>query len=216
MTIFGPQWDGHPDAIFEHWQRLVTPEDLVLIPGDISWAMHLAQALPDLQRIGEMPGTKVLLRGNHDYWWSSAGKIRAALPPGMHIIQNDALRFGNVVVCGTRGWLTPGYEALDAEDSRLLQREAERLKLSVGAAERLRQPGDTLVMMLHYPPASPPYAPNPLSEVIVQAQPDLLLYGHLHGVPPERAMSHLGSIPAHLVAADGLKFVPKLVLEANL
>lgn len=215
MTVFGPGWAGHPEAIFEHWREEVREGDLVLLPGDLSWAMRLPEALADLALIAALPGTKVLLRGNHDYWWTGAGKLRAALPPGMFAVQNDAVRVGKVVVCGSRGWLTPGYEALSEDDERLLSREAERLRLSTGAAARLRQPGDHLILMLHYPPASPPYPPNALTPVIESARPDLIVYGHLHGVNPERAMRHLNGIPAYLVAADGLKFRPRLLLDTG-
>ncbi|WP_180970071.1 metallophosphoesterase [Deinococcus planocerae] len=215
MTVFGPNWAGHPEAIFREWREVVREEDLVLLPGDLSWAMRLPDALVDLARVAELPGTKVLLRGNHDYWWTSASKLRAALPPGMLAVQNDAVRVGKVVVCGSRGWVTPGYEPLSEDDERLLNREAERLRLSTQAAARLRQPGDALILMLHYPPASPPYPPNPLSNVIEAARPDLVVYGHLHGANPERALRNLNGIPAHLVAADGLKFRPKLLLETR-
>ncbi|MEF2278039.1 metallophosphoesterase [Deinococcus sp. YIM 134068] len=215
MTIFGPGWAGHPEAIFTNWRGVVGDGDLVLLPGDLSWAMRLPDALTDLAPVAALPGTKVLLRGNHDYWWTGAARLRAALPTGMLAVQNDAVRVGNVVVCGSRGWLTPGYEALSDDDTRLLLREAERLRLSTQAAARLRQPGDALILMLHYPPASPPYPPNPLTAVIEEARPDLIVYGHLHGVPPERALRHVGGVPAHLVAADGLKFRPKLVLETR-
>lgn len=215
MTVFGPGWAGHPDAIFTNWREVVQDGDLVLLPGDLSWAMRLPDAMKDLAPVAALPGTKVLLRGNHDYWWTSGAKLRAALPPGMLAVQNDAVRVGGVVVCGSRGWLTPGYEPLSEDDERLLGREAERLRLSTQAAARLRQPGDALILMLHYPPASPPYPPNPLSNVIEAARPDLIVYGHLHGANPERALRHLNGIPAHLVAADGLKFRPKLVWETR-
>ncbi|QLG11417.1 metallophosphoesterase [Deinococcus sp. D7000] len=215
MTVFGPQWAGHPEAIYERWQEAVRPGDLVLLPGDLSWAMRLPDAMTDLAGIAELPGTKVLLRGNHDYWWPTPSKLRAALPPGMLAVHNDAVRVENVVVCGTRGWNTPGYVPLGDEDERLLSREAQRLTLSVAAAERLRQPGDHFLMMLHYPPASAPYPPNPLTEVIEAARPDLIVYGHLHGVPVEKSMRHVNGIPAHLVAADGLKFTPKLLLDTG-
>lgn len=215
MTVFGPQWAGHPEAIYERWQGAVRPGDLVLLPGDLSWAMRLPDAMTDLAGIAELPGTKVLLRGNHDYWWPTPSKLRAALPPGMLAVHNDAVRVENVVVCGTRGWNTPGYVPLGDEDERLLSREAQRLTLSVAAAERLRQPGDHFLMMLHYPPASAPYPPNPLTEVIEAARPDLIVYGHLHGVPVEKSMRHVNGIPAHLVAADGLKFTPKLLLDTG-
>ncbi|WP_034384680.1 metallophosphoesterase [Deinococcus sp. YIM 77859] len=215
MTVFGPQWAGHPEAIFEHWREEVRSSDLVLLPGDLSWAMRLPDAVVDLAPIAALPGTKVLLRGNHDYWWTSVGKVRAALPPGMLALQNDAVRIENVVVCGSRGWVTPGYDPLGEDDERLLNREAERLRLSVQAAAKLRQPGDHLLLMLHYPPASPPYPPNPLTAVIEAARPDLIVYGHLHGVNPERALRHVSGIPAFLVAADALKFRPKLLLDTG-
>jgi len=215
MTVFGPQWAGHPQAIFDEWRAAVRDEDLVLLPGDLSWAMRLPEAMQDLAPVAALPGTKVLLRGNHDYWWPTATKLRAALPEGMLAVVNDAVRVGNVVVCGSRGWITPGFEALGADDQRLLDREAERLSLSVQAARTLRQPGDHLILMLHYPPATPPYPANPITRVIDDAQPDLIVYGHLHGVAPERAMRHVNGVPAHLVAADGLKFRPRLLLDTG-
>ncbi|MCD0158632.1 metallophosphoesterase [Deinococcus sp. 6GRE01] len=215
MTVFGPNWAGHPQAIFDQWRELVRPQDLVLLPGDLSWAMRLPDAMTDLAPVAALPGTKVLLRGNHDYWWPTAAKLRAALPPGMLAVVNDAVRVENVVVCGSRGWLTPGHDPLSDDDTRLLTREAERLSLSVKAARALRQPGDHLILMLHYPPATPPYPANPITRVIDDACPDLIVYGHLHGVPVERSMRHVSGVPAHLVAADGLKFRPKLLLDTG-
>lgn len=215
MTVFGSQWAGHPQAIFDHWRDTVRQDDLVLLPGDLSWAMRLPDALPDLNLIAALPGTKVLLRGNHDYWWPTPSRLRAALPPGMLAVQNDAVRVGTVVVCGSRGWLTPGYDPLNTDDERLLNREGERLALSVRAAQALRQPGDHLLLMLHYPPATAPYAPNPLTRVIEAARPELVVYGHLHGVPVEKSMRHVAGIPAHLVAADVLRFRPKLLLDTG-
>ncbi|MCD0166201.1 metallophosphoesterase [Deinococcus sp. 12RED42] len=215
MTVFGPNWAGHPQAIFEQWRELVRPQDLVLLPGDLSWAMRLPDAMTDLAPVAALPGTKVLLRGNHDYWWPTAAKLRAALPPGMLAVVNDAVRVENVVVCGSRGWLTPGHDPLSDDDTRLLTREAERLSLSVKAARALRQPGDHLILMLHYPPATPPYPANPITRVIDDACPDLIVYGHLHGVPVERSMRHVSGVPAHLVAADGLKFRPRLLLDTG-
>lgn len=215
MTVFGPQWTGHPQALWDEWRRVVRAGDLVLLPGDLSWAMRLPDALVDLRLLSDLPGTKVLLRGNHDYWWPTAAKLRAALPPDQLAMVNDAVRIGGVVIAGTRGWATPGHERLSLEDERLLAREAERLKLSVQAAQKLRQPGDHFILMLHYPPASPPYPANPLAQVILEARPDLVVFGHLHGVMPERVMTHIGGIPAHLVAADALRFKPKLLLDTG-
>ena len=107
MDVFGSHWDRHFETISENWRAKITHEDIVLIPGDISWAMQLSDAADDLAASGELPGTKLLLRGNHDYWWSSLSKLRAALPKSMHVIQNDAMLLDGRVFCGTRGWTFP-------------------------------------------------------------------------------------------------------------
>ena len=108
MDVFGENWAGHPDLIFKHWQESVTDDDLVLIAGDISWAMNLYDAMLDLESIHKMPGKKVILRGNHDYWWSAIGKLRKVLPKSIVALQNDAHLVGDVVIAGTRGWNCPG------------------------------------------------------------------------------------------------------------
>ncbi len=211
MTVFGPQWAGHPEAIFEAWAQQVGPEDLVLLPGDLSWAMRLEDALTDLSHVAAMPGKKVLLRGNHDYWWPTISRLRAALPADMYAVQNDALRFGNVIVCGTRGWITPQAEGFGPEDSKIYAREAERLRLSLQAARKLSDPHTHTVLMLHYPPTSPQFVPTAFTDLIEQYQPDQVVYGHLHGVALERSLQQWAGIPTHLVAADVLKFQPKLL-----
>ena|SRR5690606_18557091 len=104
MDIFGPGWDGHPEAFFDGWRSVVGDDDVVLVPGDLSWAMRLDDALVDLRDIADLPGRKVILRGNHDYWWPSISKLRKVLPDGMVAIQNDAVVVDEVVIAGTRGW----------------------------------------------------------------------------------------------------------------
>ncbi|WP_424949749.1 metallophosphoesterase [Deinococcus sp.] len=215
MTVFGPNWAGHPEAIFTHWREVVGEHDLVLLPGDLSWAMRLQEALQDLAHVAALPGRKVLLRGNHDYWWPAIGKLRAALPAGMLAVQNDALRMGGLIVSGTRGWVTPGPDSFTEEDRRIYERELERLKLSLEAANRLGAgtPGTRHILMLHYPPTGPGFAPTGFTELIARYRPDRVVYGHLHGVSVARSLHHWNDIPTDLVAADGLGFRPKLLLE---
>ena len=105
MDIFGRHWKGHWDKIQQAWRSRIGAEDLVLIPGDISWAMHMPEAQPDLDAIGRMPGQKLILRGNHDYWWSSLTQVRSALPEGMYALQNDCFAYRGQAVCGARGWV---------------------------------------------------------------------------------------------------------------
>ncbi len=210
MTIFGEGWAGHPERFFRGWRETVGPSDLVLVPGDVSWAMTLTGALPDLLDIAALPGQKVLLRGNHDYWWPSLTKLRAALPEGMFALQNDALRLGSVVVAGTRGWVAPGSGDFSPEDEKIYTRELGRLQLSLAAAKKIRQPGDRLVVMLHYPPTNLRLEPSGFTELLAGAGADAVVFGHLHG--ERRAVEMVGDTPAHLVAADAISFAPKLIL----
>ena len=138
MNVFGDHWDRHFDVIRENWLSMVSPEDVVLIPGDISWAMQLEEARDDLMQIAALPGRKLLLRGNHDYWWNSISKVRALLPENMYAIQNDALALDGVVYCGTRGWNIPGEgQPTDPQDVKIFQRELLRLEMSLQQAEKL-------------------------------------------------------------------------------
>lgn len=211
MTIFGSGWEGHPERFFEGWRETVAQDDLVLVPGDVSWAMTLEGALPDLMDVAALPGRKVLLRGNHDYWWPSIAKLRAALPEGMYAVQNDALRLERTVIAGTRGWVCPGSSDFGAEDEKIFRREVGRLGLSLAAAGKLRQAGDALIVMLHYPPTNVRLEPSGFTELLQDANADVIVYGHLHG--ERRAVSWIGTTPCYLVAADALEFRPKLLLE---
>ena len=185
MSVFGPQWEGHFDKIRADWTSRVGPEDLVLIPGDISWAMQLEAAVPDLMRIAELPGRKVLLRGNHDYWWSGISRLRAVLPEGMYAVQNDALSLDGVTVAGSRGWTLPG-PGVTAEDERIYQRELARLALSLDQASRL---GGRLIVMAHYPPVGENGAPTEASGLITASGARYCVYGHLHGASGRSAFN---------------------------
>ena len=131
MDVFGSHWEHHFERICADWRSRVKPEDIVLIPGDISWAMQLGDALSDLRDIAKLPGTILLLRGNHDFWWSSLSQLRACLPENMHAVQNDAFDAGTCVFCGTRGWTIPLGQNATAQDEKLYRREAMRLEMSL-------------------------------------------------------------------------------------
>ena len=211
MTVFGERWAGHPEIMFQRWRETVGEGDLVVIPGDISWAMRLEDALPDLLAIAELPGEKVILRGNHDYWWPSISKLRKALPPGMHAVQNDAVVIGGVAVAGTRGWITPFEREFSEHDEKIYRREAERLRLSL--ADAARKPRDRLIIAMHYPPFGPGGEPTLFTELIEEARPDAVVFGHLHSADPENLPTDWKGIPLHLVAADVVGFRPRLVLD---
>jgi len=214
MTVFGEGWEGHPEAFFEGWRAVVHDDDLVLVPGDISWAMRFEEALPDLEDLAGLPGRKVLLRGNHDYWWPSIGKLRAALPSTMWALQNDAVRIDGVVVAGTRGWVCPGSREFGEQDEKVYKRELERLDLSLAAASRIAEPGDVRIVMLHFPPTNPRLEASGFTERIEAFAPDALVFAHVHGASGTLTPNMPG-IRTVFAAADALRFRPALVWETG-
>lgn len=213
MNVFGQRWERHFDRIGEAWRALVNPGDIVLIPGDISWATTPMEAIVDLRSIGALPGTKVLLRGNHDHWWGSISKVRKMLPDGMFALQNDTIRFGSLVICGTRGWNCPGREAYNEErDRKYYEREVTRLSLSLSDYRRL--PGDTLIAMMHFPPFNDRLDPTGFTGLLEGAGVDMVVYGHIHDRACKAAFEGtLRRVIYHLVSCDHLNFKPRLIAE---
>ena len=216
MNVFGPHWEGHFARICADWQDRVGAEDAVLIPGDISWAMQLANAVPDLEAISCLPGQKVLIKGNHDYWWSSLTQVRAALPAGMRAVQHSAVDIGCAVVCGTRGWMFPTRETpLSDSDTKIYQRELIRLELALGEAARIAD-GRPVVAMLHYPPLYDMERDTEFTRILEKYAVHTAVYGHLHGAGIRVGFSgtHNG-VRYRLVSCDSLDFsLAEIPLEA--
>lgn len=217
MDVFGAHWENHFERISGDWRARVSDQDVVLIPGDISWAMQLDRALEDLRRIGTLPGRKLILRGNHDYWWSSLTQLRSNLPENMHAVQNDAFDAGDVVFCGTRGWTLPqtGGMAADgpagSQDEKIFRREVMRLEMSLQAARRLAGERPVFAMM-HYPPLLPEYARGgtEFTRLLTQYGVSRCVYGHLHGASVQRGFSGLyDGVQYDLVSCDALRFALK-------
>ncbi len=206
MERFGQEWTDHDQKIADCWKKRVGEEDLVLVAGDISWAMTLEEALVDLERIGRWPGRKVLIRGNHDYWWSGIGKLRGALDPGTFALQNDCLYLDGIRICGTRGWLSPGGENYTPEDEKIYLRELLRLELSLKAAGNLQ---GELIVALHYPPFNEKGESSGFVELMQRYGVSHCIYGHLHGQSQWMAITGpVQGITYHLVAADYVDFCP--------
>ena len=216
MDRFGAQWVGHAAKMAAAWDELVRADDLVLVPGDISWARDIAGATPDLQWLAARPGTKLILKGNHEHWWpESRRKLDAALPPGVRAVQGDATRVGDVAVCGTRLWDVPGVsyhdlilwqgepisaeltEADAAAARRVYERELGRLDRALAALDRS---APLRIAMLHYPPVGPAVAApgaagagevwklpgNELTERFEAAGISHVVFGHLHALDPRQ------------------------------
>ena len=203
MDVFGEHWKNHFERIKADWNARVRQGDLVLLPGDLSWAMRLEEAIEDLNSIAALPGTKLILRGNHDYWWSSIGRVRRALPEGMYALQNDAMLLNGRLYAGSRGWTLPGLEQSD-EDRKIYERERMRLEMSLKHARRLSEEAP-ITCMLHYPPLTEE-EPG-FSDILEAYGVTDCVYGHLHGPAIYGAVRGLrGSVRYHQVSCDGLDF----------
>lgn len=230
MSIFGEEWRDHTRQLEQAWQASVGPDDIVLVAGDISWAMRLPHALPDLEWIERQPGTKVLIRGNHDYWWQSIGKLRKLPLPSLHFLQYDVVRLGPLAIGGTRLWDLPGvrwpqeYKPLPsgarsgkrsdpAEDAKYVDRELGRLELSLS---RLPDDAPHRIAMVHHPPIGSDGEPSRASEIIARHRVDLCAFGHLHSLgrmPRPGADCTVDGTRYVLVSADWVGFEPRMVLE---
>ncbi|MCR5809753.1 MAG: metallophosphoesterase [Clostridiales bacterium] len=222
MDVFGPMWERHCERIFGSWQSVVGEEDFVLIPGDVSWAMHFKEALPDLMGLSLLPGTKLIIRGNHDYWWGSLTQMRAALPKNVRLIRNDACDCGPFIACGSRGWTLPSSNDFTAEDRKIYERELIRLELSLSAARRLADKAKAetgeikpLVCMTHYPPVMKDGEPTGFSALLEKYGVSRCLYGHLHGPAAWEAgfKGEKNGVIYALCSADSVDFTPMFVEE---
>ena len=226
MDRFG--WTGHPVPLAEAWDRTVTPEDAIIVAGDISWATKHAEVADDLAWLEARPGKKILLRGNHDYWWGdSAAKLRRLFEPYRSIagfLQNSAATVGPYLVAGSRLWTTaeappmPGGEMGDEpSDGELVEREARRLSLSLDDARKQLQanPALTPVVAVHFPPLYANRKPTAFSELIEAFQPAVCVYGHLHGAEGIAAgfQGEHGGVRYVLASADAAGFRPVLLLD---
>ena len=182
MDIFGGNWSGHFDKIKNDWVQTVKAEDIVLISGDVSWAMKLSDALYDLRALQALPGKKVFIRGNHDYWWNGISKLRAAAPDeNFFFLQTDAIRLGQFVLVGSRGWSCPGSPDYSEQDEKLYLREAERFRLAFLDADKLFQAGDKKIALIHYPPFHLKNESSLFTELFEQNGVEKVVFGHLHG-----------------------------------
>ena len=214
MDIFGDKWKNHDSRIAKNWMKLVNEEDIVLIPGDISWAMTLEEAMVDLDFIHHLPGKKIFIKGNHDYWWHSVSRLNS-LYQGMYFLQNTSYPIGDYGICGSRGWTCPGLAEMDQQDIKIYNREAKRLELSLQHAKQLGC--KKIIVMLHYPPTNENKDPSLFTELFKQYPVKQVVYGHLHGKGSfDHSLKgmHEG-INYTLVSADAIAFCPHKIIRIN-
>lgn len=178
MHVFGEQWYRHDEKIKNNWLLKIKEEDTVLIAGDISWSIKMEEGLKELEWIHKLPGKKILIKGNHDYWWQSISKLNG-LYKEMNFIQNNYFVFEDYAICGTRGWTSPGGEHFTSHDKKIYDREIIRLKLSLDAA--VKEGYKKLIAMIHYPPTNEKFSETEFIKIFKEYGVEKVLYGHLHG-----------------------------------
>ena len=213
MNIFGDNWDNHEEKIKQDWLSKVKEEDTVVLAGDFSWAMKIEDALDDFQYINELPGKKILLKGNHDYWWTTVTSMRKFLSEhnlnNIDFLYNNSFEVENKILCGTRGWSL--LEEDSVEDKKIISREIGRLKLSIQDGIKRFGNEKEIIAFLHYPPISQTNIlknePSPFIDIIRQNKIKKCFYGHLHGSSIKDAVNgNIDEIELRLISADGVDF----------
>lgn len=211
MDIFGEKWNGHPEKIKNNWIKKIKKEDTVLIAGDISWAMNSDSSMFDLQWIEELPGMKILSKGNHDYWWTSINKLNALFEK-TKFLQNNYYSYEEYAICGTRGWTCPGGDKFTEKDKKIYLRELIRLRLSLDEAKK--NGFSKFIVMLHYPPTNERFEESEFVKIIKEYGVEKVIYGHLHGPSLKRVLNgEVDGVEYIMTSADFLDFNPIKILD---
>jgi len=208
MDVFGPGWANHTERLRETFSAL-GEEDVTVLCGDTSWGMDLPGSLADFRFVDALPGRKLLLKGNHDYFWNTAAKMERFFAENgittIGILHNNCHFYGDYALCGTRGWFAPE----EAHSEKMLRREALRLEASLKLAE-----GRPILAFLHYPPLYEGYRCPEILEKLTEYGVERCFYGHLHGAAHRRAVQgEVDGVEYSLVSADYLRFVPKKICD---
>lgn len=213
MNIFGDNWDNHEEKIKHDWLSKVKEEDTVVLAGDFSWAMKIEDALEDFQYINELPGKKILLKGNHDYWWTTVTSMRKFLLEhnlkNIDFLYNNSFEVEDKILCGTRGWSLLEEDSI--EDKKIIDREVGRLKLSIQDGINRFVNEKEIIVFLHYPPITQANIlknePSPFIDILRQNKIKKCFYGHLHGSSIKDAVNgNIDEIELKLISADGVNF----------
>lgn len=209
MDIF-VGWQNYEERIEKNWKKIISEDDTVVIPGDISWAMSLEEALEDFKFLDSLPGQKFIMKGNHDYWWATKKKSEEFFEKNnlttLKILHNNAYRVGDVTICGSRGWF---FDCPGKKDKKIINREARRLEMSINEAQKL---GGEIIVFLHYPPLNTNQSCDEIIDVLKKYDIKRCYYAHLHGPSCKSAVTKVvDGVKYSLVSADYLEFCPKLV-----
>lgn len=212
MDVFAG-WANYTARLFENWQKVVGKDDTVVIAGDVSWGISLEEALEDFRFLDSLNGKKIILKGNHDYWWSTASKIKSFLIENdlqtINLLHNNCFTDGKFAVCGTRGWV---YDGRSENDIKVISRECGRLEKSLDDAA---SSGCKPIVFLHYPPVYGDYVCDEIITVLKRYGIKKLYYGHIHGSGSFNAPQKFEGIAFKLLSADSLRFTPAMICKCG-
>lgn len=214
MDIFGENWKNHKEKIYKSWMKTITPEDTVIIAGDLSWGNDLSEAMPDLDWIAALPGRKIIVRGNHDYWWDTVTKMTRATHGAFEFLHNNCIKVGNIALVGTRSWIPETARKFTANDATILKREEGRLLRGIELAKK--SGAERIICVLHYPPYDDHRRPMHILQLMKEEGIRDCVFGHIHGrqnfhdIPNE-----MEGVRLHLTSADYLDFKPYLICEVS-
>ena len=218
MEVFGPRWKDYQTKIEKNWKAVVNPEDTVIIPGDISWSLKLEDTLEDFRFLDSLPGTKLIGKGNHDFWWATLSKMNAFFEQNkletLKILYNNAYRLEDCIVCGTRGWFVEEnqqHTVGEVDYERIVNREVVRLRLSLEEAKKLQlqnEPPLPILVFLHFPPIWNGFECREIIELLKEYGIHSCYFGHIHGAYYAKRTQEFEGIDLTLCAADYLNFAP--------
>lgn len=211
MDIFGEKWENYEQKIKDNCNDVINDDDILLIGGDLSWAMKEEDAIKDFEFMSSIKGKKIVVRGNHDYWWKAISSVREMLEKhGIYALQNDSIKIDNVCVCGTRGWVVPERgKTLGEQDQKIYDRELIRLEMALKDAQTKMEEGDRLICLIHFPPFNSSLDDNEFTMLLEKYGVNDVVYGHLHGkIKYSKTSLNKNGVNYYLSSCDKIDFNP--------
>lgn len=214
MDIFGSAWENYVERLADNWQSSVGKDDTVVIAGDFSWATYLEQSVRDFEYLHSLNGRKILLKGNHDYWWTTMNKLREFTAANgfsdIDFLHNNSFMYEDIAICGTRGWIHPSWDSFGPDDRKIFDREVQRLELSIKSAGECREK----YVFTHYPPMPTSRETNEFVEMMKKYDVKRCVYGHLHASSHRNAVEEeIDGIEYTLVSGDYVAFKPVKLID---
>ena len=220
MEVFGDRWKNYIQRLKNNWSAVVSEGDTVIIPGDVSWALALEDSIHDLKWINELPGKKILMKGNHDFWWSTTKKMNAFFENNslntLSILYNNAVEVENYILAGSRGWFVDKtvqpQSVVNADYEKVLNRERIRLKMSLDAAKAIQKTnGKEILVFFHFPPVWNDFICKEIIDILLEYGISRVYFGHIHGTYNCPSLFEYEGIKFKMISADFIDFLPQII-----